>query len=374
MKKSDKTEQEVDEQIDEEEAETVEESDGVATIQHQLNILRGEYLDARSKSINRWLAFICIVLLFFTILIPIITGLAAYFIYDEFSDLQTEMSSYVQAAEAHSISAAKDASEVSKLLKEIKDHNSAVKGIVSKLTSKEFTNPSQVEILQSSIEDILNNPAISLEDKAIIEAFRLQRDGNIPEAIEKWRSIANTAKGVNDELVARAFFSIGYLHLVQNEEDNAVSAFDKSIELMPTYADAYTSRGIVHAALGNLEAAISDHSEAIRLAPDLFEAYISRGTVNQTLNQHENAILDFDIAIELEPNSAVAYTHRGVSRNALGRYQEAVADHTAAIRINENYVEAYINRGSAKRALGDHEGGQEDIDKAVVLTTQGKDE
>ena len=38
MKKSDKTEQEVDEQIDEEEAETVEESDGVATIQHQLNI------------------------------------------------------------------------------------------------------------------------------------------------------------------------------------------------------------------------------------------------------------------------------------------------------------------------------------------------
>lgn len=371
-KQSGESIQESEEQIDEETDGADKKPDVYASIQHRFNDLRSEYLDARSKSINRWLAFICIVLLFFTILIPIITGIAAYFIYDRFGDLQEQMLIHVKTAEKHSSDSAKNAAEAAKFLKEIKGHNSTVKGIVTKLTSKDFTNPNKVAILQSTIEDILKNPAISLEDKAIIEAYRLQKEGNIAEAIEKWRSIANTAKGVNSELVARAFFSIGYLHSQQNEKDQAVSAFDKAIEMMPTFADAYTSRGVVRSSLGNLEEAIADHSEAIRFNPNFVEAYINRGTAKRSLNQHEQAISDFDEAIRLDANSAVAWTLRGVSKGALGRHQEAVADHNEAIRLKPNYVDAYINRGSAKRALGDHEGGKKDMDKALDLAQELK--
>ncbi len=371
-KESDEPIQETEQPIEQEENGSDEKPDVYASIQQRFNDLRSEYLDARSKSINRWLGFICIVLIFFTILIPIITGIAAYFVYERFEDLQSQMLIHVKAAEQHSSDAATKASETGKYLKEIKEHNATIKGIVAKLTSKDFTNPNKVAVLQSTIEDILKNPAISLEDRAIIEAYRLQKEGKTTDAIEKWRSIANTAKGVNNALVASAFFSIGFLHSQLNEKDQAVSAYDQAIELMPTFADAYTSRGVVKSSLGNLEEAIADHNEAIRLNPNFVEAYINRGTAKRALNQHEAAISDFDEAIRLDPNSAVAYTFRGVSKGALGRHAEAVADHNEAIRLNPNYVDAYINRGSAKRALGDHAGGKKDMDKAVDLAKELK--
>ncbi len=369
---SDESVEETEQAIEQESNETDEKQDIYASIQQRFNDLRSEYLDSRSKSINRWLGFICVVLIFFTILIPMITGIAAYFVYDRFGDLQSQMLIHVKAAEQHSSDAATNASEAGKYLKEIKEHHTKVKGIVAKLTSKDFTNPNKVAILQSTIEDILNNPTISLEDKAIIEAFRLQKEGQLADAIEKWRSIANTAQGVNNELVARAFFSIGFLHTQLNENDQAVSAYDQSIELMPNFADAYTSRGAVKSSLGNLEEAIADYSEAIRLNPDFVEAYINRGTANRSLNQHEAAISDFDEAIRLDANSPVAYTHRGVSKSALGQHQEAVVDHTEAIRLDPKYVDAYINRGAAKRALGDMDGWKKDMDKVMELAKELK--
>ncbi len=371
-KQIDEPTQESEQQTDEETNDADEKPDVYASLQQRFNDLRSEYLDSRSKSINRWLAFICIVLLFFTILIPIITGIAAYFIYDRFGDLQSQMLVHVKAAEQHSSDAAKKAAEAEQHLKEITEYHTTVKGIVTKLTSKDFTNPNKVAVLQLTIEDILKNPTISFEDKAIIEAYKLQNEGKLVDAIEKWRSIANTAKGVNDELVARSFFSIGYLHLQLNENDQAVSAYDQSIALMPTFADAYTSRGVVKSALGNLEEAVADHNEAIRLNPEFVEAYINRGTAKRALNEHEEAISDFDEAIRLDANSAVAYTYRGVSKGALGQHEEAVADHNEAIRLNPNYVEAYINRGTAKRALGQMGEAKTDMDKAVNLATEQK--
>lgn len=368
---TDETMQET-EQIEKPTSDADEKPEEYTSIQKHFNDLRSEYLDVRAKSINRWLAFICIVLIFFTILIPIITGIAAYFIYDHFGELESQMLIHVKDAEKHSSDSAKSASEAAKYLKEIKEHHTIAKGIVAKLTSKDFTNPNKVEILQSTIVDILKNPAISLEDKAIIEAYKMQKDGNIIDAIEKWRSIANTAKGVNNELVARAFFSIGYLHSQQNEKDQAVSAYDQAIALIPNFADAYTSRGVVRSSLGNLEDAIADHNEAILLNPEFVEAYINRGTAKRALNQHEDAISDFDEAIRLDVNSAVAWTLRGVSKSELGQHAEAVVDHNEAIKLNPKYVDAYINRGSAKRALGDMEGWKKDMDKALDLTKELK--
>ncbi len=340
------------------------------SIQHQFNELKREYLNDRSSSMHRLLVFICIVLVFFTIIIPVVTGIAAYFVYERFEDVQSQMLKQVNEASKQATAAEKHAKEVAQALKEIKEHQSKLKEIVSKLTSKDFSNPNKVEIFRTTIEDILKNPELSLEDKAIIEVYKLQNTGKISEAIEKWRSIANTAMGVNNDLVARAFFSIGYLHSEQNERDQALSAYDQAIELMPNFADAHTSRGVVKSSLGNPEEAITDHDEAIRLKPDFAEAYINRGTAKRALDKHEDAIADFDEAILLNPNSASAYTHRGVSKNVIGQHQDAIVDHNEAIRLNPDFVEAYINRGSAKRALGQMGEARKDFDKGLELAQQ----
>ena len=310
------------------------------SIQQQFNELRSTYLDERSKSINRWLAFTSIVLVFFTILIPLVTGIAAYFIYVKFGDIQTQMLKHVNQAEQHAINAGKNATESAQYHKKIKQHQAKIQEVVSKLTSKDFSNPNKVETFNSTIQDILKNPELSLEDRAIIEAYKLQRDGKIPDAIEKWRAIANTAMGVNNDLVARSFFSIGYLHSEQNETDKALSAYDEAIILTPNFAEAYINRGSAKRALGN----------------------------------HEEAITDFNEVIRLNPNSASAYTYRGVSKNVLGKHQEAIIDHDEAIRLKPDFFKAYINRGSAKRSMGQMGEARKDFDKGLELAQQQGEE
>lgn len=372
-KVKDETVETVDPSIDEAIDGSNEISDVNPSIQSQFNELRSTYLDERSKSINRWLAFTSIVLVFFTILIPLVTGIAGYFIYSKFGDLQTQMLNHVQVAEQHAADAKKFASETAEYRKEFEQNNARIQAIVTKLTSIDFSNPSKVETLSTSIQEILKNPDLSLEERAIIEAYKLQRDGNVLDAIEKWRSIANTAKGVDNELVSRAFLSIGFLHTQQNETDQALSAYDEAIKLNPNYVEAYISRGIVKSTLGEPDEAIIDYSEALRLKPDLVDAYINRGNAKRALGKHRDAILDYNEAIRLNPNSAAAYTHRGVSKNELEDHQEAIADHNKAISLQPNFVDAYINRGAAKRALGQYEEARADMNKAMDLAKQHED-
>ena len=58
--------------------------------QRQLNDLRREYLDGRSDSINQWLVVIGLVLAFFAVAIPIVTGIAAYVAYREFQNIESK--------------------------------------------------------------------------------------------------------------------------------------------------------------------------------------------------------------------------------------------------------------------------------------------
>ncbi|MXV75926.1 hypothetical protein F4Z99_16835, partial [Candidatus Poribacteria bacterium] len=63
------------------------------------------------------------------------------------------------------------------------------------------------------IQKIERNPKASDIDRAVAEAYRLEKIGKIDDAIEKWRSIANVTEGVNNGLAAGAWFAVGYLYL-----------------------------------------------------------------------------------------------------------------------------------------------------------------
>jgi len=148
-------------------------------------------------------------------------------------------------------------------------------------------------------ESAQGDPAASLIDQAIAAAVQLQRQEKIEAAREMWRYIANVAEGIDNQLQARAWFSVGYLH---GEEDNRKEA-------------------------------INAYNEAIRLNPDNAEAYNNRGTVKRSLGQHEAALADYDKAIELNPDDATAYNNRGVTKKNLGRLNEAREDYQKALTL-----------------------------------------
>ncbi len=339
------------------------------SIQQQFNELKSQYLSERSNSMNRLLMFIGIVLLFFTILIPIGTGIAAYFVYQKYSELQSQLVIQVNETKRHASEAEKSANDAKKHASEITVYQRTIRGIISKLTSKDFKNPDKVEILKSSYQDILKISTLTAEDYAIMDAYELQNEGKYTEAIAKWQFIVN-AKDVNPELIAHAFFSIGFLHAEQQENDQAISAYTQAIELYPKFSDAFNSRGQLKTILEDYEGAISDFDEAIRLNPDFAEAWYNRANAKRILKVHEDAIADYDEAIHLSPDSADVYHYRGVSKRALGQHQEAIVDFDEAIHLRPDYTDAYVNRGTAKRAIGMLGEAKKDFDKAQELSKQ----
>ena len=185
----------------------------------------------------------------------------------------------------------------------------------------------------------------SLVDRARADAILLQREGEIEEAIEKWRSIA-TAVEEDRQLRALAWCSIGYLRSVGEGIDweAAMVAYTKAIELNPAYAGAYNNRGNVKKALDRREEAIADYSQAIKLNPTDPGLYNNRGMARYDLRQYEAAFADFNRSIELNPAYAEAYNSRGVANVALRRTNEAREDFQKALDLaqcasNEDVVE-----------------------------------
>ena len=227
---------------------------------------------------------------------------------------------------------------------------------------------------EEALQEVRWNPSAFPLDRAIANAISLQGAGKIVEAIEKWRSIANIAEEIDNDLAAHAWFSVGYLFQICGVEESeelknkkAILAYDQVIRLKPDDAKAYNNRGIVKRALGLHEAALADYDQAIRLKPDDAAAYNNRGIEKSTLSRHEDAITDYDQAIRLKPDDAEVYYNRGNAKSILGQPNAAIVDFNQAIDLNPDYAEAYCNRGIAKYDFGQHDAAIADFDRAISL-------
>ena len=225
-------------------------------------------------------------------------------------------------------------------------------------------------------ERVQRDPGASQIDRAVADAVRLQQQGEIEAAIEKWRSIANVVGEEDRQLQTRAWFSIGYLSSVGEGIDleAAIDAYNKAIELNPTLAGSYNNRGSAKDNLGRSEEAIADYDRAIELDPDYAEAYYNRGNAKNNLDRPEEAIADYDRAIELNPDYAGYYYNRGNAKNNLGRPEEAIADYDRAIELNPDHAGYYYNRGNVKRALSRIDEARADFQKGLDLAQSADNE
>ena len=178
------------------------------------------------------------------------------------------------------------------------------------LTSEEVSKPENANEVEEYIKAIDRNPKATLVEKAIAEAYVLQRSEKIEETIEKWRSIANVSEGHDKALAVRAWASVGFLYINKCMWKESLAAFNKALKLKPDFAEVYNGRAIVEFMFGNYEDALADCDKAIQLKPDYVETYNSRALVKQQLGRYQDALADCDEAIRLKPNYAGAYNNR----------------------------------------------------------------
>ena len=165
-------------------------------------------------------------------------------------------------------------------------------------------------------------------------------------------------------------FQKGVFNAARGAYREAVSDYNKAIEIDPQNAVAYSNRGSTLQDLGRPEEAVSDYNKAIEIDPQNAVAYSNRGHALHALDRHTEAIENYNRAIEIDPQNAVAYSNRGSTLQDLGRPEEAVSDCNKAIEIDPQNAVAYSNRGHALHALDRHTEAIENYNKAIEIDPQ----
>jgi tetratricopeptide (TPR) repeat protein len=74
-----------------------------------------------------------------------------------------------------------------------------------------------------------------------------------------------------------AFYYLGRLKMLIGENEEAITQFDKLLEIVPTDYEAYFLRGTAKSNIMDIDGSINDFNLAIKYNPNYMEAYANRG-------------------------------------------------------------------------------------------------
>ena len=199
------------------------------------------------------------------------------------------------------------------------------------------------------------------EDYNVQRGFEmLQNDEDLDEALKQFQTALekNPRNGY-------AHFFIGLIRLNNNENGNALSAFDLAVKHLPKkdkvmLALVQSKRALVHLELTDTTAALADLGTAIRLAPNDKIYYQQRGDLYYEMSRYDLSDRDYEQMQKLDKGDT--YSYMGLGRNAVARkdYDRAIAlyDHVVQLAPEDDSgysfrAEAYLLRHEYPRAVED---------------------
>ena len=174
--------------------------------------------------------------------------------------------------------------------------------------------------------------------------------GNYKAALEDYEHAATINN--NDPY---GYFLKGNIRLDMGQNDEAIIAFNKALEIDPGYVKAKKALDIAKGGMNTSKPATT------------FQGSFDRGVALQDDSKHAEAIVEFNNAIVINPTNAMAYAERGYCKKSLNQYEEAIADFTNAIAIEPKMEMSYYNRGVCYFKIDAYNDAITDFLKAVEL-------
>jgi adenylate cyclase len=252
---------------------------------------------------------------------------------------------------------------------------------------KKITPPSPEKVSKSALPPA---PKVEVTDERSMENIRKNQDQSkdweemrkkTEEALKEIEKLKKEiAKGEGEkvsqeksakavkELNAMDWYKKGVvLRYSAKNNQEAMKAFDKAIEMDPNFARAYVVRAAIYNDWRQYQQALSESEQAIKLDPNLAGGFNTRGCAHTGLLNPQKGIEDLNKAIELDPNYAYAYCNRSWAYFMLNKYHQALEDASRAIEIDPKYSTSYLNRGRALASLNKLQDAMRDFDKAIEL-------
>ena len=148
--------------------------------------------------------------------------------------------------------------------------------------------------------------------------------------------------------------------------DQAMFRFNRSIELYPSYSDAYGQRGLMYYRLKDFPKALADYDKSISIKPkatvysNMGTIYFETGKVNEAIEAYKNAVKYDPRFVDARRNLGSSYARTQQFDLALQEFQEALK-----YEPNDAIIHFYI--GSVYRDKGDQANSEIWMEKAYQL-------
>jgi protein O-GlcNAc transferase len=149
--------------------------------------------------------------------------------------------------------------------------------------------------------------------------------------------------------------------------DQAISQYDKALQLRPGDPELYHLKGVALGQTGQLDSGISLIRQAIELKDDAVDFHNNLGLLLFQAGQLEIAAQSLRKAITIKPEHLPAYSNLGSILERMGREEDAIAAHQSAIKIEPKNSALHGNLGLLLQRTGRTKEAEEAFEVAVEL-------
>ncbi len=147
----------------------------------------------------------------------------------------------------------------------------------------------------------------------------------------------------------------------------ALSAYERAIELSSKDAEVWNNMGSSLDALGRPKEAVEAYERALKLDPSSAGAWSNKGAALDTLGLHDLAAQCFDKAVKLDPHDARTWSNKANSLNRCGRFSEAIRCLDRALELDPSYASAWNNKAFSLYQLGRCQEALSCVNRALQL-------
>ena len=149
---------------------------------------------------------------------------------------------------------------------------------------------------------------------------------------------------INDQkFTAAQYLDAGNRAYYKKNFNEAISNYNKAIEIEPQYDDAYYNLGSAYFEIGVYTEAINAFNRATMINPRYANAYYNLGSCYLATQAYTLAVDTYQKAIMLDSQRPEFYNNLGVAYEYLEQYNEAIRCFERALSIDPNFTLAREN-------------------------------
>jgi predicted O-linked N-acetylglucosamine transferase (SPINDLY family) len=161
------------------------------------------------------------------------------------------------------------------------------------------------------------------------------------------------------------------LKAIQSHKDGhheqAISLYQKVLDMAPENTDALHFLGIVYCELKNYEVGIKLIKKAIEIFPNYYLYHLNLGHIFYKQKQFQNAIHHYQKSLELEKKNADIHCHIATCYVKLQDHPLAIKYYNSAIQINPLMYQAHFELGLVLEKTGQLENACKHYQKASLI-------